>query len=436
MPPPDPKRSAAIRECLQEQVSKRLNLALAKIEGTDAGAENERKKQRDFYQLQPLLDSSAECVRQIQMATHIIKGIHPDLKVKTATNLRVACESLTALPLVGSHVLGASAEVDATGNGAFNKKIFEVFLLLTTKFQGSRVLDLLRAGDGDASAALGSTARNAADIADELADIEASRCAKPASHTLAKQLYWPVGTDPHDDAAYHLLSPLYPTSLVHRFYRKLQDDRFSEDAKAARDARKAGTWHERPVREYPNLAIQKLGGTKPQNISQLNSERRGDNRLLASLPPVWQSPAVRPVLGAASLFDVFRWRPLVRTLTAQLRRLLESDPARNQETAARRDELVESLLDELMQFTAELQTLDPGWTIDPRCELSPAHKSWLDPDDTQEAVPDLIDSLASDFANWLNHHLREPLPMGDAEYLHWRQLARELFKEAEREGAL
>jgi len=414
----------------------RLNSVLAKIDCTDAKAENERKKQRDFYQLQPLLDSGAECVRQIQMATHIIKGIHPDPKVKTATNLRVACETLTALPLVGSHVLGASAEVDATGNGAFNKKIFEVFLLLTTNFQGSRVLDLLRAGDGDASAALGSTARNAADIADELADIEASRCAKPASHTLAKQLYWPVGTDPHDDTGYHLLAPLYPTSLVHRLYRMLQDDRFSENATAARDARKAGTWHERPVREYPHLAIQKLGGTKPQNISQLNSERRGDNCLLASLPPVWQSPAVRPVFGAASLFDVFRWRPLVRTLTDELRRFLESDPARNKETAVRRDGLVESLLDELMQFTAELQSLEPGWMIDPRCELSPAHRSWLDPDDTQEAVPDLIDSLASDFANWLNHQLREPLPMGDPEYLHWRQLARELFKEAEREGAL
>lgn len=436
MSPPDPERSAAIRECLQEQVAMRLNFVLAKIDGTDARAESERKKQRDFYQLQPLLDSSAECVRQIQMATHIIKGVHPDLKVKTATSLRVACEALAALPLVGSHVLGASAEVDATGNGAFNKKIFEVFLLLTTEFQGSRVLDLLRAGDGDASAALGSTATSAADIAVQLADIEAPRCEKPASHTLAKQLYWLVGTDPHDDARYHLLAPLYPTSLVHRFYRTLQDDRFSENAKAARDARKAGTWHERPVREYPNLAIQKLGGTKPQNISQLNSERHGDNYLLASLPPVWQSPAVKPVFGAASLFDVFRWRPLVRTLTAQLRRFLESDPARNQETAVRRDELVESLLDELMQFTAESRSLEPGWTIDPRCELSPTHRIWLDPDATHEAVPDLIDSLAGDFANWLNHQLREPLPMGDAEYLHWRQLAHELFKEAEREGAL
>lgn len=37
-------------------------------------------------------------------------------------------------------------------------------------------------------------------------------------------------------------------------------------------------------REYPNLAVQKFGGTKPQNISQLNSER-GWQQLSAGLSP-------------------------------------------------------------------------------------------------------------------------------------------------------
>ena len=130
-----------------------------------------------------------------------------------------------------------------------------------------------------------------------------------------------------------------------------------------------------PVHEYPHLAIQKLGGTKPQNISQLNSERRGDNCLLASLPPVWQSPTIKPVLGVASLFEVFRWRREVRTLAAHLRRFLEGDPARNEDTREHRDELVETLLDELMQFTAEVQTLAPGWSADARRAICPATKS-------------------------------------------------------------
>jgi CRISPR-associated protein Csy1 len=432
MQSPDPKRSAAIRGALQEHVTRRLSIVLSKITGTDSAAENERKRQHEFYQLQPLLDSGAECVGQIQMATHIVKGIHPDPKVKAATNLNVDCAALPALPLVGSHVLGADRQVDATGNGAFNKKAYEIFLLLAARFQGTPILELLQAGDADAVEALGDSPGKAAGIAGELAELDAARCAQPSSHTLAKQLYWPVGDDPHDDAGYHLLAPLYPTSLVHQVYQVLQD-RFSEEAKAARDARRAEAWHERPVHEYPELAIQKLGGTKPQNISQLNSERRGDNVLLASLPPMWRSAEVKPVWGTTSLFNVFRWRPEVRRLTGHLRRFLENDPARNLETRTRRDEWVDDLLDELMQFTAEQRTLLPGWTADPRCELSPPHRAWLDPNGVETVPPDLIDALASDFANWLSHQMRNPLPMGDAEYLHWRQLAQELFKASERE---
>jgi CRISPR-associated protein Csy1 len=150
---------------------------------------------------------------------------------------------------------------------------------------------------------------------------------------------------------------------------------------------------------------------------------------------VWQSPTIKPVLGAASLFDVFRWRREVRTLAAHLRRYLESDPARNKVTRERRDELVEALLDELMQFTAEVQTLASGWSADPNCNLPNHQIVWLDPDGADAVAGDMIDRMASDFANWLNGQLRDPLPMGDAEYLHWRKQARELFKVAEREGA-
>lgn len=434
MSSPDPQRSSAIRAALHDHLARRLNEALSKIHGTDSKAVSERKKQQEFYQLQPLLHSGADCVSQIQMATHIVKGIHPDPKVKEATNLNVDPSALPDLILVGSHVLGKSLAVDATGNGAFNKKISEVFLLLQTRFGEECILDMLKRGDNDTVAALSDNATEAVEIANKLATIDADRCPPPASHTLSKQIYWPVGPDPHDDTGYHLLAPLYPTSLVHRVYQTLQDDRFGEAAKAARAARKAGEWHERPVRDYPDLAVQKLGGTKPQNISQLNSERRGDNCLLASLPPVWRSTTIRPLFRVESLFKVYGYRREVRALTGDLRRFLEGDPARNKETRVRRDTLVDALLDELIQFTAEVHTLDPGWSTDPQCELPPAHRAWLDPDATETHPDDVIDRLASDFSHWLNARLREPLPLGDPEYFYWCKLAREQIEEYAREA--
>lgn len=266
------------------------------------------------------------------------------------------------------------------------------------------------------------------------------KLSKPSSHTNAKQLYWPTGADAHDDQAFHLLAPLYPTSLVHRVYLQLQDDRFSEEAKAARAARKAGEFHSRSVREYPGLAIQKLGGTKPQNISQLNSERRGDNCLLASLPPVWESADVRALLQVDSLFKVFGRRKEVRQLVLALRRFLEANPARNQDTRLQVKAWWAQLFDELVNYQAELLSLKPGWSETAECDLPQAQRLWLDPDADRPAGQhltreDAVEMIAADFARWVNGQLRDPLAVGDAEFIVWRSWAREELEALEREAA-
>jgi len=50
-------------------------------------------------------------------------------------------------------------------------------------------------------------------------------------------------------------------------------------------------------------------------------------------------------------------------------------------------------------------------------------------------VDDAADRVASDFANWVNGQIRDPLPMGDAEYLYWRKLARKQLSQEEWEEA-
>lgn len=415
-------RQAELRSQIADFLSERLNVKLEKL------AEDDPKRSELLTQFVSTtwLEDAARRVGQIQAVTHSLKPIHPDAK---GSSLFREPLSLAPIAEVGSHALGAVFDADVVGNAA----ALDVYKFLKLEHQGRSFLSLAVDSDADFGAALSPDPAVAEAQMQAFAGLAKPR-GKFSSHTQAKQIYWPIGSDPHDDTGYHLLAPLYPTSLVHRVYKTLQDDRFGEGAKAAREARKASEWHDRPVHEYPHLAIQKLGGTKPQNISQLNSERRGDNCLLASLPPVWQSPTIKPVLGVASLFDVFRWRREVRTLAAYLRRYLESDPARNKATRQRRNELVESLLDELMQFTAEVQTLAQGWSSDAKCDLPRHQVAWLDPVGADPSTTDMIDRMASDFANWLNGQLRDPLPMGDAEYLHWRKQARELFKEAEREG--
>jgi CRISPR-associated protein Csy1 len=119
-----------------------------------------------------------------------------------------------------------------------------------------------------------------------------------------------------------------------------------------------------------------------------------------------------------------------------LRRFLASDPTNNKATREVRNQIVESILDELIQFAAELHTLEAGWSKAIKCDLPASHRQWLDPLGWGElADEEALEQIARDFANWLNAQLRDPLPMGDPEYFYWRKLAREALGQVEREVA-
>jgi len=422
---PNPLRIAAIRADINGFLEERLKGKLEKLSTDDP----KRAELQGQFISNTWLADAARRVVQIQAVTHSLKPIHPDAK---GSSLYREPDQLPASKAVGTHSLGSSFSVDVVGNAA----ALDVYKFLKLSYEGRSLFELAVDGDTDFAAALDDNAATAQEWMAAFAGLAKART-PISSHTNAKQLYWLVGNDAHDDGAYHLLAPLYPTALVHRVYLQLQEDRFGEDAKEARAARKAGTHHARPVREYPQLAIQKLGGTKPQNISQLNSERRGDNYLLASVPPVWKSEEVRPLLRVSSLFKVYGRRRAVAQQARGLRLFLQGRPPTNESTRREVRDWVQGLIDELVQFQAELLTLAPGWSQTEECLLSADQRAWLDPQWQEPATvdqDDAADAVAADFARWMNAQLHDPLPVGDPEFLFWRKLARSQFAAYEREA--
>ena len=423
---PNPHRISALRAEINGFLEDRLNGKLEKLAPDDP----KRTELQAQFIPSTWLDDAARRVVQIQAVTHSLKPIHPDAK---GSSLYREPATLHPSAAVGTHSLGKAFAADVVGNAA----ALDVYKFLKLSHDGHSLLELAVQGDADLAAALTDNTVLAQQWMAAFASLAEAR-GTASSHTNAKQLYWLVGNDAHDDGAFHLLAPLYPTSLVHRAYQQLQDDRFSDDAKAARAARNAGTYHPRPVREYPQLAIQKLGGTKPQNISQLNSERRGDNCLLASIPPIWKSEDIRPLLRVSSLFKVYGRRRAVAQQARALRLFLQGDPPRNKPTRRQVQEWVQSLIDELVLFQAELFTLAPGWSQADDCLLSAAQRAWLDPQGQAPGAmdqDDAADTVAADFARWVNAQLRDPLPVGDREFLEWCKLAREQLAAYERETA-
>lgn len=424
-----------IRTLIHQFLEQRLTDKLNKLSEDEPDARAKRTELRAQYEPATWLASAARRAGQIRVVTHSLKPIHPDAK---GTSLYCVPSAMPERPEIGSHCLGERFDADVVGNAA----ALDVYKMLRLVDGSRTLLDLSVAADPDLAAALHPDPAIAAGWIDAFAGL-AKQSSALASHTYAKQLYWLHGDDAHDDGSFHLLAPLYPTSIVHRIYDQLKHDRFSDEAKAARAARRERVFHLEPVRDYPNLAVQKLGGTKPQNISQLNSERRGANYLFASLPPNWNSRDARPLLGVGAFFMRFARRPEVRQQIRELMSFLRGDPPPNELTRARVAAHVEALLDELLQLTAEQRGLPPGWSRDAACELPTPHRQWLDPEGWGPATEGRQDDdsvrarIAEDFGRWLNDTLRRSaeLQVGAEEFAHWSAVALDHLDSFEREAA-
>lgn len=416
---------AVIKDFLQARLQPKLEEIKKREDKLPEGDHEEQRKleldrqQRlEAYELETWIADAAKRAGQIQQATHALKFTHPDAR---GSSLNTPGHPQAGDLTVGTHTLGHDYKPDVVGNAAQ----LDVYKFLCLEADGETLLKRAIRSDPALSAALSADAELAESWIKPLADITRVK-GVPATHRLAKQLYWPLS-----DGEYHLLGPLFPSSLLQRLREIILADRFSEEAKAARSARRDGKQHHQGYREYPGLAIQKFGGTKPQNISQLNAERHGESYLLPSCPPIWKSKKMQPPLKTHSVFDgPFGKRKRVRRLTGLLRDfLLTVRDVNNVRIRFKRAELTTYIRDELLQFAAECHELPPGWSQHHECLLNLEEQCWLDPyrahDDQSFAAvcrkEEWQDAVCRRFGNWLNARLSRPeLPMGQDEAKAWQ----------------
>ena len=404
-----------IRQAMADFIKKRL---ADKLESERN--ESKRRELREKYQPIAWIADSARRVNQIQLVTHALKYSHPDAR---GSNLRRDGRVVDDEALVGTHSLGEQKSLDVVGNAAS----LDVYKFLSLEVGGVPLWQRAQNQDAALFAALPGSSEEKQSWIGAFASL-ARDVQKPSSHPLAKQVYWPLGED-----GYHLLQPLFPTSLVQRVYDLLREARFSDKARAAREARRNGKSHAHGYRDWPNLLIQKFGGTKPQNISQLNSERHGQAWLLPSVPPQWEHRGLRPPLIMGTIFK--RLPPEFNSKALELGRYLASVTEWNnkgiRDGRARR---VSEIIDELIEYAMKIQSLDAGWSANENCKLSDAERYWLDPDrddgdfQQQRSSTDWPRDIAERFGKWLSARLRRhKLPVGDPEHHEWqREFEKEL----------
>ncbi len=413
-------------EAFNKAADKQLSAASAEEKsGLEQQLFEQRRELEKKYEVRTWLTDAAARAGQISLVTHAVKYFHGDAKgssvYSTVRNDETAYLTTATLP---------SPAVDAVGNSA----ALDVAKLLQTEHEGDSLLASLKRGDFSALAALAENEMQAEQWVSGF--MQALSDKTLSTHQLAKQLYFPVS----GAGEYHLLSPLYSSSLAHALYQRISHARYSEASVAARKARREGHWHSEAVQYFPDLAVQNMGGTKPQNISCLNSARGGKNHLLRCAPPQWQQSLKPPVSHKTFLTAV---SPKVTRVVSDLRRYLHTVYERDNtmEIRQQRAEYVDELIGMIFSYAAEIQSLTvlQGWSQQEDCVLKAAHQLWLDPL-RQRTDPDFklrreggewISEIAEDFAHWLNTRLKqdEKLNVGAVEFREWSVLMRRRLRE-------
>jgi CRISPR-associated protein Csy1 len=398
-----------LRTLMESFLQKRLEGKLEKTQQDDI----KRKELIAQFHFETWLSDAARRVSQIQLVTHSLKAIHPDAK---GSNLYAPPESLKAGGLVGTHSLGKSFRADVVGNAS----ALDVYKFLRLELDGRTILDRVLSKDEVLIEALAKDRDKAKGWVEAFAGITQPRSAA-SSHTRAKQVYFLVGDEPRIDGNFHMLAPLYATSLAHEVFRRINEDRFSPRPKAARQARRNNRSFDCGYNLYPDLAVQKMGGANTQNISQLNCERGGNNYLLASLPPSCTS---KLPLHVPSVLALFGRRQEVRRPIRALARFLNAGPASTMWARGYRNELLSDISAELLHFAAEIKALPAGWSADNHCNLLEAEKLWLDPGRAgwDQAFRDCRKAGAwpgevrQRFARWVKRALVKASPARDREH--------------------
>lgn len=355
------------------------------------------------------LDQYSALAKSINISTHVPKFTHSAIPLKIA-GIRADFNS-------GDYVTTSRVDIDV--DIVCDAKLGKLAKLFKLKSNDVSFYQYIEKND---STPLIPFARDEAQLSGWLAGFQlALESGAPGSHKLAKQLYFPIGDD-----EYHLIAPLFASSLAQILYERIDAERFGEEAKTAREVRKEKVPHDRAVIEFPHLAVQTFGGTKPQNVSLLNSSRRGKAYLFNSQPPHWKT-LDKPPADDQAFWRQYSW--LVRQKVRELKNYLLS-VVDNKGTLLIRDkraDKVAELVAELHQLAARIQSLASGWSRE--TSLSPVLSCWLDPDRDDAGQPELRarndwqQGVGEQFALWLNHQLQhEQLQMDDTEHRVWRKI--------------
>lgn len=343
-------------------------------------------------------DIVAENVKNITCATHPSKFSHPHAKQDENFGITpiVFFGSYSADGYVRSGNVKSERRIDMCGDAKY------------AKFMKSHLSDLdnIMKETSEAKAQLALTRDSANKLREQFSVLNHSRSNDAhITSSKIKQVYFPLGEN-----KYHLLSLLTPSPLVFELKNRLET--IKNDAKDKKELIKKGETTS-SFKEIHNLVMLKYGGTKPQNISQLNSENGGISKLLYGAPPMLEDHKLR--LPRKNFFsECLDFKDFKQEFN-EIKKLATVS-LNNKKQRERRDLLLKEIV---LTISEKLYVVRENIKEIPN-ELKLAQQIWLNKDKIirAENTDNWEDEIINDMAYWIFKNIKNyyQVELGDTEF--------------------
>ncbi|OAP69681.1 type I-F CRISPR-associated protein Csy1 [Psychrobacter sp. SHUES1] len=376
-------------------------------------------------------DAATRMAKQLKFGTHISKGVHP---MSRGDNISFDKTDDLSVTLIGTHSI-ESNYIDANSSAAALPlaAFFDFEIDDTTKIR-----DLILVDNTDFVASLAGDQSLAKTYQQNFKAALQNVITEPVTDERNKQLLWVTNAyqgEDIDELNYINIIPLYPSVLTHEMYQRINQLKFSDENKAARDNRFKKTADQQPYISLNNLATVQLGGTKSQNVGRLNNFQSGRNYLLPSLPPILNlaDSTFKPSKFANTIFAkslANKVNPILQDIFYVVKSAKNTVDIRDA-----RKEAMDEILKRIFEFANYMRNdLPAGWTKD--SELDECEQFWLDP--KRAELPDEEEwsarreqtewhkEIIHRFARWMNTLLQEKFKdirteIADPEHNQWEQ---------------
>lgn len=375
-------------------------------------------------------DAATRRISWITIGSHISRGIHPS---SPADDVNYFSQNQPVTLNYVSSATPSTLSINCSGNAA----ALDIFSLLNQFVKDDvTLLQLIIQNHPAVLPALSDDEQKAAVYLANLKKAIFNNFDNPKASELNKQLYWPNSEDTYlsgVDNHYRLLIPLYPSSLCHLVYQKVQT-RFSDENKKAREQRRIKGIEHQSYFSFHHLAVVKLGGSNPQGVSQLTSNQGGRNFLLPSMPPKFEKSPFPTINKAQETIFTNSMQYSFRFGFRLLFDMVQA-PKNNVEERDNRKDAFAVILSLLIKYARHIQkTMPAGWSRDYSLKFN--QKLWLDPkrsnlDGEQDFKQkydkgEWIVELEKDFAFWIQNALVKKFEniqqqFSDPEFMEWRK---------------